>query len=62
MMRRTYGLAVAAALVLAIGSITVAFASSGGGSADHRVQVIRLVAKGLAEGFQRKAGAAEREL
>jgi hypothetical protein len=50
MMRRTYGLAVAAALVLAIGSITVAFASSSSrGSADHRVQVIRLVAKGVQE-------------
>ena len=50
MMRRKYGLAVAAALVLVIGSVTVAFASSsGGGSADHRVQVIRLVAKGVQE-------------
>jgi hypothetical protein len=50
MMRRTYGLAVAAALVLAIGSITVAFApSSSRGSADHRVQVIRLVARGVQE-------------
>ena len=50
MMRRTYGLAVATALVLAIGSITVAFASSSSrGSADHRVQVIRLVAKGVQE-------------
>ena len=49
-MRRKYGLAVAAALVLVIGSITVAFASSSGrGSADHRVQVIRLVAKGVQE-------------
>jgi hypothetical protein len=47
MMRRKYGLAVAAALVLAIGSITVAFASSSGrGSAEHRVQVISLLAKG----------------
>jgi hypothetical protein len=50
MMRRRYGLVVAAALVLAIGSITVAFASSSGrGSADDRVQVIRLVAKGVQE-------------
>jgi hypothetical protein len=50
MMRRTYGLAAAAALVLAVGSITVAFASSSGrGSTDHRVQVIRLVAKGVQE-------------
>jgi hypothetical protein len=49
MMRRKSALALAAALVLAIGSITVAFASSGGGSADHRVQVIRLVAKGVQE-------------
>jgi hypothetical protein len=41
-----FGLAAAAALVLAIGSITVAFAgSSGSGSADHRVQVIRLLAE-----------------
>ena len=46
-MRRKYGLAVAAALVLAMGSTAVAFASSSArGSADHRVQVIRLVAKG----------------
>jgi hypothetical protein len=49
MMQRKYALALAAALVLAIGSITVAFASSGGGSADHRVQVIRLIAKGVQE-------------
>jgi hypothetical protein len=47
MMRRKFGLAVAAAVVLAMGSTTVAFASSPGrGLADHRVQVIRLVAKG----------------
>ena len=46
-MRRKYGLAVAAALVLAMGSTAVAFASpSARSSADHRVQVIRLVAKG----------------
>jgi hypothetical protein len=46
-MRRKYGLAVAAALALAMGSTTVAFAtSSARGSADHRVQVIRLVAQG----------------
>jgi hypothetical protein len=47
-MRRRFGLAVVAALVVAIGSITVAFAaSSGRGAADHRVQVIRLVAKNV---------------
>jgi len=46
-MRGKFGLAAAAALVLAIGSITVAFAaSSGRGSADHR-EVIRLVAKNI---------------
>lgn len=49
-MRRKYGLVFAAALVLAIGSTTVAVASSsGGGSTDHRVQVIGLVAKGVQE-------------
>ena len=46
-MRRKYGLAVAAALVLAMGSTTIAFAtSSARGPANHRVQVIKLVAKG----------------
>jgi hypothetical protein len=49
-MRRKFGLAAAAALLLAIGSITVAFASSSGrGPTDHRVQVIGLVAKGVQE-------------
>jgi hypothetical protein len=46
-MSRKFGLAAGVALVLALGSITVAFASSSrSGTADHRVQVIRLVAKG----------------
>src|SRR5215207_5348729 len=41
-----FGLAAAAALALAVESITVAFAgSSDSGSADHRVQVIRLLAE-----------------
>ena len=45
-MGRKPGLAAAAALALAIESITVAFAgSSDSGSADHRVQVIRLLAE-----------------
>ena len=43
-MRRKFGLA--ATPVLAIGSIAAAVAGSlGSGSADHRVQVIRLLAK-----------------
>lgn len=45
-MRRKLGLAAAEAVVLAVGSITVAFAgSSDSRSAEHRVQVIRLLAK-----------------
>ena len=50
MMRRKYGLACAAALVLAIGSITVAFASSSGpGSADHRVAGHQACREGVQE-------------
>jgi hypothetical protein len=47
-MRRKFVLAAGAALLLAIGSVTVAFASSSTSrSADHRgVQVIQLIAKG----------------
>jgi hypothetical protein len=50
MMRSKFALAAVAALVLVIGGITVAFASSSGrGSAGQHVQVIRLVARGVQE-------------
>jgi hypothetical protein len=49
-MRNKLGLATIIALVIVVASITLASASaSGGGSSDHRVQVIRLVVKGVQE-------------
>jgi hypothetical protein len=49
-MRSKLGLATMIALVVVVSSITLASASaSGGGSSDHRVQVIQLVVKGVQE-------------